>query len=128
MCGGEPWSITPQGTTYIPFVQDTLGTSIKIAKDKSFSSVLQFEYTINDVIYWDISLLNGGTGGTVGTPFEDQAIAMGPITAGSDTCAYVKCSSSPCQDAYTSPWDADTRVSTNHFRRLENQPRKISPI
>lgn len=97
----------------MPIIEDGLGTSMKIAKNNDFSQVLQFEYTVSDQIYWDISLLNGGVDGTVGTPFVNENISMGPITTGDGTCAFVGCIGSlPCKDAYNSPFDDDTRVST----------------
>jgi len=118
-CFGLPWILVSEQTYYMPFIQDSLGTSMKIATDPSFDSILQFEYTVSDNIYWDISLLNGGVDGTVGTPFQDENISMGPITTGTGTCAFVGCIAGfPCQDAYTNPYDDDTRacpLSNNQF-------------
>jgi hypothetical protein len=116
-CNGLPWILTPQQTYYMPFIRDGLGTSMKIAKNDDFSRILQFEYTVSDNIYWDISLLNGGASGTSGTPFE--SLSMGPINDSGGTCAWVGCiGNAPCKDAYNTPNDASTRVSTKLFFRI----------
>jgi hypothetical protein len=96
----------------MPWIEDGLGTSMKIAVDGNFDSILQFEYTWSDGIHWDLSLLNGGADGTEGTPFEDYNVSVGPSVQGTGTCTFVGCIETyPCHGAYTGPYDDDTRVS-----------------
>jgi hypothetical protein len=96
----------------MPWIEDGLGTSMKIATNGNFDSILQFEYTWSNGIYWDLSLLNGGVDGTVGTPFEDYNVSVGPSVSGTGTCTFVGCIAGyVCEGAYTEPYDDDTNVS-----------------
>ena len=111
LCFTDPWVVADGGDISIPWIEDGLGTSMKIATNPDFDSVVQFEYTWSDGIYWDLSLLNGGVDGSVGTPFAGYSIVVGPGENEGGTCEAITCLPDLCEGAYINPDDDDTDVS-----------------
>jgi hypothetical protein len=88
--------------------------------------MLQFEYTMNTnpeeyfphgKNFWDLSDLDGITGGKTGTPFSKENVRVttsleGQNDGGSYNCCGFTCKAyETCADAYQTPWDTATRVS-----------------
>lgn len=73
------------------------GISLKISRDQSQSEVTQFEYTLNNDLWYDISNING-------YPFEKYGLTLIPTGA---NCPNVLCAAgvSQCHDAYNVPTD-----------------------
>ncbi|KAJ3136781.1 hypothetical protein HK100_001285 [Physocladia obscura] len=110
-CGGD-WAIAPNSITNFPWIADSEGTSVKISKS-GVSGILQFEYTLSDNLYWDLSDLDGSGPGLVGTPFSGDNVKVSPTGngSGSGTCVQLKCPAGQlCVDAYQNPDDSDTRA------------------
>ena len=88
-----------------------------MATSTAFDQILQFEYTWDNGIYWDLSYLNGGVGLTVGTPFEGSTVGVGPVTASDEsaTCSYLSCGPDyeACADVYVTPDSDATNVSAS---------------
>jgi hypothetical protein len=95
------------------WIADGAGTSVKIAKDSSFSGVLQFEYAAGSGgVYWDLSDLDGAGAGLVGTPFAQDNVKVSPTGngEGTGTCLKIRCSAGQvCLDSYQHPDDVNTR-------------------
>ncbi|RDL36564.1 uncharacterized protein BP5553_05916 [Venustampulla echinocandica] len=103
-CDGDPLTIAPGGQASINTIADGTGISIKISLDFDFiSGILQFEYAVSDNFYFDLSDLDGISGGVVGAPFRSsnvRAVPTGP-GAGSGTCKPILCPADvTCHAAY----------------------------
>jgi len=114
--GAYPWTISPGNIDYVPWVQDPQGTSIKIALGDNtwLSGVLQFEYTLADNLYWDLSDLDGAGSGVVGSPFLNQNVKVSPTGNGAEqnSCIQIRCPAGTlCAGAYNDPNQMATNVS-----------------
>ena len=110
-CGSAPWTIKKGATQEIKYITDGAGTSVKISK-KGVSGILQFEYTVSNGLWWDLSDLDGDGPGLVGTPFGKDNVKVTPTGngAGSGTCLKIRCKANTvCLDSYQHPDDKNTR-------------------
>jgi hypothetical protein len=83
--------------------------------------ILQFEYKLApaspptpQVLYWDLSDLDGVGGGLVGSPFHNENVKATPYNNGTglNGCHQIRCPQGKlCRAAYDTPNDVDTRVS-----------------
>jgi hypothetical protein len=73
------------------------GISIKISRDQSQNTVTQFEYTLTNTLWYDVSNING-------YPFQDWGLTLVPSE---DGCPNVLCAAgvAACSDAYNIPTD-----------------------
>lgn len=73
------------------------GISIKISRDQSQDTVTQFEYTLTNTLWYDVSNING-------YPFQDWGLTLVPSE---DGCPNVLCAAgvAACSDAYNVPTD-----------------------
>ncbi|KAF4633119.1 hypothetical protein G7Y89_g5001 [Cudoniella acicularis] len=107
-CYGTPFEVDQGQTQQFDFIADGEGTSIKIATNADVNNgILQFEYTVSDNIYWDVSDLDGVGAARVGSPFSGDNVWTGPVggsSVGQGTCTPVICLANQiCQDAYQQP-------------------------
>lgn len=103
------------------WIKNGQGTSIKIARDDQFAEILQFEYTKpkdvggkSQVLYWDLSNIDGESPGVAGSPFFKDNVKVSPTGPGlgEGTCHVIKCKANEiCKDAYQRPNDEATLVS-----------------
>ncbi|MCJ1444977.1 MAG: hypothetical protein MMC23_005481 [Stictis urceolatum] len=116
--GAAPFQITAgngqSSLLDLGWINNGEGTSVKIAKDSSFGNgILQFEYTFGSGgLYWDLSDLDGGGAGLVGTPFASDNVKVSPTGdgEGTGTCVKIRCPANQvCVDAYQTPDDVNTR-------------------
>lgn len=118
-CDGDPLLVTPQGHASLHTIEDETGVSIKISLDRDFvSGILQFEYAVSDNFYFDLSDLDGVSGGVVGAPFYSsnvRAVPSGPATA-DGTCKPIRCpADETCVAAYQTPEQEGTKVRLDKY-------------
>jgi hypothetical protein len=85
------------------------------------SGILQFEYKLApaspptpQVLYWDLSDLDGVGGGLFGSPFHHENVKATPYNNGTglNGCHQIRCPQGKlCREAYDTPNDVDTRAS-----------------
>ncbi|KAH8898655.1 hypothetical protein GQ53DRAFT_877686 [Thozetella sp. PMI_491] len=112
--GAAPFVVAPGQIRNLGWIQNGLGTSVKMSKgDVNFNSgILQFEYNFTDGMYWDLSDLDGRGAGIVGSPFFNDNIKISPTGAGEGqgTCVKIRCPAGKlCVDSYQNPDDVKTR-------------------
>lgn len=110
-CGSAPYSLKTGVTQELRYDTDGQGTSVKIAK-KGVSGFLQFEYTVSNGLWWDLSDLDGRGAGLVGTPFAKDNVKVTPTGkgAGTNTCVVIRCKAGKvCLDSYQHPDDPNTK-------------------
>lgn len=111
--GAAPFTI-PGGrnTLAFPLIADGQGTSIKISNGNN-PGVLQYEYTVSDTLFWDISDIDGAGAASAGSPFFNQNVKVTPTGngVGQGTCTQLKCPAGQiCADAYNAPDETKTRA------------------
>ena len=111
--GHDPWRLDPGSGQSIwrhPWAGDAV--SIKIGKEGK-KGILQYEYSSNDGgIWWNLSDLDGGGPGLVGTPFQADNVGITPSGAGAGkgTCIKIRCAAhKTCADSYQDPADPKTK-------------------
>lgn len=111
--GGSPWYIPAgNGGSILNHAWDGSAVSLKFSKDGVSSGVLQFEYTQDSGIWWDLSDLDGSGAGLVGTPFANDNVGVTPTGNGAETgtCVKIRCAAgSVCLDSYQHPDDPNTK-------------------
>ena len=89
-------------------------TSIKITwSSPPTDGVLQFEYTLSDNLYWDLSDIDGSAPKVVGSPFYNENVKLTPTGdgAGVSPCMAIVCPPGTlCQEAYNKSDDSATKV------------------
>ncbi len=111
---GHSVQINPGNIYNLQWIENGQGTSVKISKgDAGFGSgILQFEYTKNDALWWDLSDLDGRGPSLVGTPFRGDNVKVSPTGNGSgqNTCLKIRCQAGQvCLDSYQHPPDHNTK-------------------
>ena len=90
-------------------------TSIKITwSSPPTDGVLQFEYTLSDNLYWDLSDIDGSAPKVVGSPFYNENVKLTPTGdgAGVSPCMAIVCPPGTlCQEAYNESDNSVTNVS-----------------
>lgn len=111
-----PYVVNPNGgTVSIPlFNEIPLGTSVKIAKVTNMAKITQFEYTpTKDLMFWDLSDIDGAGPARAGSPFFDQNIRAVPVGkgVGVNTCKPITCKKNQvCKESYQFPDQVATKV------------------
>ena len=121
----NPWAVEAGSTWSHSWTNGA--TSLKIGtttpSDNGLGKIgiLQFEYKLApaspptpQVLYWDLSDLDGVGGGLVGSPFHNENVKATPYNNGTglNGCHQIRCPQGKlCRAAYDTPNDVDTRVS-----------------
>ena len=108
--------VIAQGQTHDqPFIPNNISVSLKFFKaaisDYPHNGILQFEYTLTDMIWIDLSNIDGTNNAVAGSPFADQNVQVTESGDGANQkdCLEIECPKhvpgTPvgCADAYNNP-------------------------
>ncbi|KAF2792593.1 hypothetical protein K505DRAFT_338561 [Melanomma pulvis-pyrius CBS 109.77] len=102
-------SVIPAGQTFVEGLTGGAGKSLKLAKDPAgfwAHGITQFEYTVTDTLWYDISLIDCANGNDAGgCPGHEGGIRL---EATGDGCAVAECAAnSYCPDQAYFVWNDD---------------------
>jgi hypothetical protein len=90
------------------------GTVVKIAREPTWQApILQYEYTLAENLWWDLSNIDGDGPSRTGSPFYWENVKLSPTGAGEGQgkCVKIRCRAGQvCQDAYQHPLDEATKT------------------
>jgi len=121
-----PYVIAPGQTHDQAFIPDDVSVSLKFFKaaisDFPHHGILQFEYTLTDKIWIDLSNIDGTNNAVSGSPFGDENVQVTESGDGAnqDACQQIVCAKRPpgapvfCPEAYNKS-DDNTVVRVSVF-------------